>query len=227
MARWLLLDCYIDDAYAPGNFLPHFPGGEHVVVKTTSEPIPEDPTGFDAVVISGSSASVLDPPPWIPPLGGLVRRALEHDVPLLGVCFGHQLLAWAHWGEGSVRLADRPEVGWKRIAADPSALPDRLDPAFHTFVSHQDEVLPRPGMEVFARSDECAVQGFRVPQTRAWGVQFHSEMREEETEAIVRSRARRHPELAIDPDAMLQRRVDGRPVARRIFDNFARLAKTE
>jgi len=152
---------------------------------------------------------------------GLVRDAVRRDVPLLGVCFGHQLLAWAVAGDGAVRLRPKPEVGWLPIevtSQDP--LLQGLGDGFTTFVSHSDEVVHREGLTVLARSVDCDVHAFRVGKKRAWGVQFHAEMGPEETESIVRSRAVRHPGLNIDPEEMIASRVNSIPLISSLFRNF-------
>ena len=218
----LLLDCYVEDDYARQNFVPRFGHRPWERVRASSgQNLPPRVSDFAAVVISGSAASVLDPPPWIAPMTALVQDAVNQDVPLMGVCFGHQLLAWAVNGPGSVRLAPLPEVGWLPVEVHgESPIFDGFGDEFITFVSHSDEVVAGEGLTVLARSSQCDVHAFQVNGQRAWGVQFHAEMGPEETESIVRSRAIRHPHLGLDPDIMLANRRDSGPLAERLFSNF-------
>jgi GMP synthase (glutamine-hydrolysing) len=111
--------------------------------------------------------------------GALLRRIrdfMDADRAVLGICYGHQMLARAILGDGACRRADRPEFGWRRTEIDPDPLFDGLeDPVFAH--SHYDEVT---GLDerfvVIARTDDCAVQAFRYDGRPVWGVQFHPEM---------------------------------------------------
>jgi len=119
---------------------------------------------------------------WLRPeleyLGGL----LERDTPVLGVCLGSQLLARA--AGASVFRSPVPEVGWLPVelteaaATDPVAasLPERFD-AFQWH--HYTHELPADAVEL-ARSRVCT-QAFRLE--RAWGVQFHPEVRAAQVQA--------------------------------------------
>ena len=66
-----------------------------------------DPAGLDAILITGSPAGVYDDLDWIAPLERFVRAAYETRVSMVGVCFGHQLMAQALGG--TVR---KSEKGW-------------------------------------------------------------------------------------------------------------------
>jgi GMP synthase-like glutamine amidotransferase len=70
------------------------------------EPLP-DVEGLEAVLITGSSAGVYDGFEWIAPLEEFVRMAHQRKVPMVGVCFGHQLIAQALGG-----TARKSEKGW-------------------------------------------------------------------------------------------------------------------
>ena len=101
MKPLLMVDCYQDGAEASPNFLRYLPM-ESEVVRTKCDAIPADIGAFAGMVISGSSASVNEPPSWIPPLSKLVEQAARRKTPVLGVCFGHQLIAHVVMGAGSV-----------------------------------------------------------------------------------------------------------------------------
>ena len=173
-----------------------------------------------AVVVTGSVCSVLDDAPWIHALRVWLTEAVLQGVPVLGVCWGHQLLASAVGIP--VRRAAVPEVGFGEVVVDVAdPVLAGLAPRFQTFQCHEDEVVADPGVvEVLAHSEACAVQAFRVRGYRAWGVQFHVEYPLEEVERLVRWRAERHPELGLDPDAILGAVPDLTPSAQALFTAF-------
>lgn len=224
----LLLDCYVMEGDAAANFLPLFPAGPQAVAHAAIEPLPADPRDFSALVITGSAASVVEPEPWVTALRDFVARAVDVGVPVLGVCFGHQLLAWARWGDAAVRRAARPEVGWMPIQITrPDPLFSGLQTGFVPFVSHQDEVIAVAEMSVFAHTEACAVHGFRIPDAPAWGVQFHAEMAIEEVSQIAHYREAKHPDLGLDAQTLIAGFRDCQPIARQIFDNFFALSRSD
>ena len=131
----------------------------------------------DGVVLTGSYASVTERAPWMLELGEVLLEVAER-VPVLGVCFGHQLLGAALGGTVE-RNPQGPEVGTREVTlteagrADPllAGLPPRL--AVQQL--HEDHVrAPPPGAVLLATGAEAPVQAFaRGPRLRA--VQFHPE----------------------------------------------------
>lgn len=119
-----------------------------------------------------------DRAPWLAPARGLVARALESGLPLLGICMGAQLLA--HVAGGTVRARHGlPESGSTELALRPEASQDPLFwglPARVNAVEHRVDAITElpPGACWLASSERCPVQAFRVGE-RAWGVQFHPE----------------------------------------------------
>jgi GMP synthase-like glutamine amidotransferase len=137
--------------------------------------------GFDAAIVFGAVAQVdqEDAHPWLRPEKLLVSELLERDMPLLGVCFGSQLLAEA--AGGVVRHSLHPEIGWHGVELTPDG---RADPllgflplGFESLQYHHYEWLLPPGAVALARSAVC-LQAFRLRDRPAWGVQFHPEVTE-------------------------------------------------
>jgi GMP synthase-like glutamine amidotransferase len=102
-------------------------------------------------------------------------EALEANVPILGICLGHQLLA--HWLGGEVKRG-RWEIGWLPITITEEGKEDPLlaglEPSFYGFLWHGDQVtrLPEGGV-LLASSDLCRVQAYRLRDRPVWGVQFN------------------------------------------------------
>ena len=68
---------------------------EFKIFRIIDEVLPQSPTDCDAYLITGSRAGVYEDHPWIEPATVLVRQLLDAHKPVVGICFGHQLLAQA------------------------------------------------------------------------------------------------------------------------------------
>ena len=123
---------------------------------------------FDMLLVMGSYESVNSrSATWIERERDFLTAAVEFGTPVLGVCFGAQLLAQSLGG--SVSRLDEPEVGWKQIEVND----ERLVARGPWMVWHEDYVTVPQGAEVLAKSDVC-VQAFTAGLHL--GVQFHPEV---------------------------------------------------
>jgi GMP synthase-like glutamine amidotransferase len=126
---------------------------------------------LEVLVVLGSGESVTDASvPWIGPERRLVADAVEAGIPVLGVCFGGQMLAQVLGGV--VTRSVDPEVGWREIESlDPARIP--TGPWLEW---HEDTFTAPPGAEALARtavSLQAFVAGIHT------GVQFHPEVTRE------------------------------------------------
>src|SRR3954470_12964204 len=137
----------------------------------------------------------------------LLGRALAHDVPVLGLCYGGQVLA-AVLG-ARVGPAPVPELGWRAIETDE---PDRV-PAGPWLEWHFERFETPPGATELARTRDAS-QAFRVGPHL--GVQFHPEATVEIVEGWARAARREDVELAASPE----RRAAAEAAAFRLFDGF-------
>lgn len=122
--------------------------------------LPESPHDADGWLITGSRHGVYEDHPWIAPLEDFIRRAVAANVPLVGICFGHQIVARALGGE-----VEKHSGGWAvgpqeyEIIDPESGVPQRL----RLNAWHQDQVMvPPPGAEIIGRSDFCPVAAMAV-----------------------------------------------------------------
>jgi GMP synthase (glutamine-hydrolysing) len=148
-----------------------------VVDVVGGEPLPQLDE-LAGVVISGSPHMVSDRAPWSEATARWLCHAVERDLPVLGICYGHQLLAHAFDGH----VAHHPaglELGSHSIHLTREASSDPLfadhPPAFDAHLVHRQSVrtLP-PNAQVLAWNAHEAHQAFRIGRC-AWGVQFHPE----------------------------------------------------
>lgn len=164
-----------------------------------------DPSELSAVVVSGSHAMVSHREPWSERLALWMRRCVEAQVPVLGICYGHQLLAHAFGGQVD-DLPGGPEVGTHAVRLAPEAGQDALFaglPAqFPAQLVHYQSVLRLPqGAVLLARSALEPHQAFRVGGC-GWGVQFHPEFSAQAMQTYVDYvNGPQHAAVSATPDA--------------------------
>jgi GMP synthase (glutamine-hydrolysing) len=168
---------------------------------------PPELDGLGAALVFGGAmhADQEEGNPWLRGEKGLLSDLLARGVPLLGVCLGAQLLSEA--AGGSPRRAREPEIGWIEIEltpegrADPllGALPDR----FEAFEWHSYEAGPPADAVPLATSPVC-LQGYRLSDARAWGIQFHAEVTRPDVNAWLDSYDNDEDavRIGLDPEAL-------------------------
>ena len=118
----------------------------------------------DGWMISGSPASVYDDLDWIRTGEEIVRAAHAEERPLIGICFGHQLIAQAMGGR-----VEKSAGGWgvgARAYDVVRPLPHFDGDTITLLASHQDQVVELPSEAiVWSSSDYCPVAGFNAPRT--------------------------------------------------------------
>ena len=196
-----------------------------VVAVAEGEPIPP-PESLAGAIITGSHAMVTDQPEWSEALADWLRRAVPAGLPVLGICYGHQLLAHALGGEVA-NLEPEPEVGTVCVALTEAGLEDPLfrdlPPRFPAHASHVQSARRLPANAVhLARSEREPHHAFRVGH-RAWGVQFHPEFDVASMHAYV-DRWSHKPHAPKQDWSAIQARVRETPEAALITARFARLA---
>lgn len=137
------------------------------------------------VVLTGSNSMVTDLEPWSERIKPWVKEAVRKRLPILGVCYGHQLLAHALGGNVGIR-SQGVEIGTVSITRTSSSEDDSLfalmPNQFYANSVHWQSVLRLPiGAVRLGCSDSDANHAFRIGDC-AWGVQFHPEF----TEAAMR-----------------------------------------
>lgn len=143
-------------------------------------------TDLSGVIVLGGEMNVdeLDDYPFLKSVRDLVTEAVDSELPVFGVCLGAQVLTRA-LGAG-VRRLPVPEIGFLPVratgtgATDPVVAPFASDKS--VFQWHEDTCDLPDGAELLLTSEPVRVQAFRVAE-RAYGVQFHFEVREREIAA--------------------------------------------
>jgi GMP synthase-like glutamine amidotransferase len=177
-----------------------------------------DPTRYDLIVSLGSEfAAFDDTKPFVPREVELMRRAVDADVPVLGLCFGGQMLARVLGAE--VYRSDESEIGWLPVESeDPDLVPE--GPWFQW---HFDAFREPPGSTVIART-RVGPQAFVAG--RSLGLQFHPEVTTDIMDDWVRVYRHELDADGVDPDRLLEQThalaEQSRRNAMQLFERFWR-----
>src|SRR5262245_27153481 len=193
-----------------------------LVVDDITNPVSDvefpDPEGYDLVLAMGSPWSVYDTATigtWIGRELDMLRRAVDADVPVFGICFGGQALAAALGA--TVERSPHAEIGWYQV--EPAVPEVAAGPWFQWHFDRFD--LP-DGATALAHG-ELGVQAFR--HGRHLGLQFHPEITADVLATWLDAAERSVLEgLGIDADAMLaetkERQEEARPHTEALVDHF-------
>lgn len=194
---------------------------------------PPSPRELAGIVITGSPSSLTAPEPWMEEAIALVRAGAEVGTPVLGVCFGHQVIG-AAFGANVVRNPAGWEMGTHEVELTQTG---RRDPLFRDMpsrfcanFSHRDIVDPATvsagnGLQVLAHNERAGAQALAAGET-VRGVQFHPEFTGEITRDYVRTRWDALEADALErsahgdhPERLFERTLDC-PQARHVFERF-------
>jgi GMP synthase (glutamine-hydrolysing) len=153
-----------------------------------STPLPHS-HNFDGLISSGSAFSVYDREPWSERASAWIQTHVQAKTPILGVCYGHQLIAQHRGAQVALSPGGR-EIGVcsvKRTQDDP--IFDGLDREFTVIQTHSDAVLsPVVGGEVIAHSPQAQNQAMRIGQ-HIRTLQWHPEITPEVIEEYIHLRS--------------------------------------
>jgi len=208
MADLLVLQ-HQDDAPAGllGGFLASRPDLTVRTLRVDAEELPA-PTAADRIVVLGAEASAVGTgsEPWVAPELAFLRRAAISGVPVLGICFGAQVLAAALGG--SVHRLDTPQIAWGEFATtNPQAVPGGP-----WLTWHEDGFVPPPRARVIAH-DEVGVQAFAAGPHLA--VQFHPEVTPDIVDGWMAAFGRDLADRVYDADALREATRRNAPLAAR------------
>lgn len=199
-----------------------------VVNAPGGEPLP-DPGKCAGVVITGAHCMVTDDLPWSLAIEAWIPRLVTGGVPLLGICYGHQLLGRAMGGHVDFHPHGR-ELGTVMVRRCPGSCNDpllgSLPPVFPAHASHAQTVISLPPQAILlAENDFEPHHAFRIGNC-AWGVQFHPEY----TSAVMRDNILAQANDLVAAGQNLPLLLSGlcqTPASASILQTFAGLAKPE
>lgn len=191
---------------------------------------PESLAGYDGIFLSGSPHGAYEDVPFILREHELIREAADREIPMLGICFGSQILASALCGRDQVFRRTSCEIGYKDLAVTKAARDDALAAGWgnniRMFVWHNDEVRhDHPDMVVLATTDDCPNQVWRHRAVPAWGIQGHPEVTKAQAPVwFAESRARMETDGG-DVDGFIAGAEDAEE-ARTMLTRFADLVRS-
>ena len=172
-------------------------------ILVPSQGVPKDLP--DLLLVMGGPMSVNDADPWIAHEQRYIRRAIDSDIPVLGICLGSQLITKTLGGD--VKPGPRLEIGPVPIAL---TVEEDTDPVFGTFPPtlevfqwHGEGLTLPPGAILLASSQHFPVQAFRYGE-RVYGLIFHLELETEGVKALCRECSGDVVKAGTTTDALLE-----------------------
>ena len=181
----------------------------------------DDRSAFDAVVIFGSQSSVYEDRAWITQLATWVEDAIHTGIPMLGVCWGHQLLAQILGGR--VEGGDY-ELGYVRVnQRESDDFFSDVPNTFVAFATHSDYVVELPEGATILAENEASIQSFR--HGSLFTTQFHPEYDEETAREMIGSKSL--PEATVQQAlaSVTPENVEEARQVKQVFHNFIEFAE--
>ena len=174
---------------------------------------PASVTDCDGWLITGSRFGAYEPHDWIPPLEDFIRAAYAAHIPVVGICFGHQIIAQAMGGK-----VEKYAGGW---SVGPTEY-DFGDQSYTLNAWHQDQVVKKPETARVLASTAFCQNAALLYEDRMFSVQPHPEFRKEFMEGLIKFRG---PGLVpdatlADATARIETPLDSPSMADRIAEFF-------
>ncbi len=186
--------------------------------------VPEEglPQEFsDFMLIMGGPMSVNDDEAWIAREQQFVKAAMNKGIPVLGICFGAQLLAKVLGG--SVLPGPTFEIGMVSVTVTDAGKKDPVfshkGEGFQVFQWHGEGITLPPGVKSLVASENFPVQAFHVP-TRGYGLLFHPEIEESGLEALCRECPEDVQKGGILPETIRAQATSHLPILHQLADQL-------
>ncbi|WOI57348.1 type 1 glutamine amidotransferase [Palleronia sp. LCG004] len=157
--------------------------------------LPDGPDAAEGWVVSGSRHGAYEAHDWIAPLEALIREIHASDLPLVGICFGHQIVAQALGGR-----VEKFEGGWS-VGRRGYSIDGQVR---HLNAWHQDQVVAPPeGARIIASNDFTRYAGLAIGD-RTLTLQPHPEFPSGYIESLIEARS----DSGVPPEMLAQARED-------------------
>ncbi|PSQ31180.1 hypothetical protein BRD16_03345 [Halobacteriales archaeon SW_6_65_46] len=172
---------------------------------------------YDGFVVTGSRSAVYDDDEWIRAAKEWCREAIDRELPGLGICFGHQLLADVLGGR--VESMGEYELGYRtveRVNDDPVL--DGLGEAFLVFTTHSDAVVELPESATRLLENDYGIHGFR--DGSVVGVQAHPEYDMDSARLVTEGKSLPDDRIESVLDEITESNYRRACRSKQLFDNF-------
>lgn len=180
----------------------------------------------DAIILSGGPMGVYE---LNNPQYEYIRRemvyleeAIKRGKPILGICFGHQLLAHI-FGAKVERMEEKKEIGWYDVEIADSSSPvfKNIGRSLKVFEFHNDQVIfPPSNSKVLASTNLCPIEALSYTDCPVFSVQFHPEIDESAGVEILQNFAKNIPSVERKPNSDIN-------IRKEIFNNFVCIAQEQ
>lgn len=201
------------------------------ILRAYKQPFPK-PGVHSAIISAGGPMGVydIDKYEFLKTECSYLLDIIEKDVPVLGVCLGHQILSHALGGE--IVRANQPEYGWHEVDLTQEGIGNPLfqgvPSRFVVFQYHNDEVVKiPPKTTILAENTSSDFQAFQLKNRACWGIQFHAEVSAIQAKAILSQpeRKRKLQEKGVNVELMISKGFKAFGTTNElIFENFFRIA---
>ena len=152
-----------------------YPCTYHLPIMSDMDSISKSLSSSCGIIILGSAASVRDQSDWQLELASMLFKAIASDIPILGICFGHQFLAHHLGGKVDYLWNKSKKEGVREICVSNSSLIDS-NGTFNLIYSHQEGVVKCPdNFFVSASSELVDIEAINHNSKAIWGFQTHIE----------------------------------------------------
>ena len=209
----MMLDKFCDKSAHFSSILSHF--SDNVVVIQSYMGEVYAPQRGDILIISGSNQSVISMDPWMKDLERSIIESMDYNIPILGICFGHQILAHT-FGADVVKNQRGREIGSCIINLNKegkeSILFRGLNETFYAYETHEDIVINNEAKLIELARNDYGLQAFKVNDFH-YGVQFHPEFNMELMDIFIKINQKDKP---------IKKEVSNRniDISNMIFTNF-------
>jgi GMP synthase (glutamine-hydrolysing) len=195
-------------------------------VNVKKDDIPHDPEQYAAIVILGGYVSVYENLPYLNKEQELIRNAKQHQVPLLGICLGSQLIAQALGGR--VYKAEQKEIGWFDVTINNEGMNDIFkgiaNNNMKVFQWHGD-TYEFPNSATLLASSDLYPQAFRIDNTI--GILFHLEVTPEIIQKWIDNYGPEMKEAGVTADVILNgKKAEFESLANNcevVYSNFSKM----
>ncbi|MCP4469398.1 MAG: type 1 glutamine amidotransferase [Gammaproteobacteria bacterium] len=189
---------------------------EYATYPVVDGVIPDNPGDMDGWIITGSKFGAYEDHDWIPPLEKFLRDTYAAAVPIVGICFGHQILAQALGGK-----VEKFDGGWS-VGVESYTLDGHIEEA-QLIAWHQDQVIePPPGASVVGTSAFCRHAALAYGD-RAYTIQPHPEFEPGFVSRLIESRPGILPEDVVNKAiTSLSRETSSAKIALHVAEFFKR-----